>query len=290
MGEADRLRDSRVAILGLGLIGGSLAMALRNHCKELVAVDPDPGTIELALKQGIVARISSDPGEIVPQADVIVLAAPVGAILDLLDALPDLHPGSPVVIDLGSTKRQICKKLDGLPERFAAVGGHPMCGREFASLVYADPAIFVGATFALVPVARTTEDARTLAEQIALTIGSKPVWMDADRHDELVAATSHLPYLLANALSLAVPEEGAALVGSGFRSTARLASSYTPMMLDVLASNRDYIHAAAHRIRSQLDLLEGALRRGAFDELEERLKQSASHYSTLVDAEIEGEA
>lgn len=289
MGDADRLRDSRVAILGLGLIGGSLAMALRNRCKELSAVDPDPATLAMARNLGIVDRLSSDPGEVVPSADVIILAAPVGAILALVAALPELHLGAPIVIDVGSTKRQICMQLDGLPGRFAAVGGHPMCGKEVASLAHADPSIFAGATFALVPVERTTESARLVAEQLASAIGSKPVWMDAARHDEIVAATSHLPYLLANALSLATPDESGILVGSGFRSTARLASSYTQMMLDVLASNRDYIHDATQRFRSQLDLLEEALRGGTYSELEERLRGSAAHYRTLVEADEEGE-
>jgi len=283
MGELGKLRDCRVAILGLGMMGGSLALALRGKCKELLAVDPDPATIEIARTRDIVRKISSDSGKIVPQADVLVLAAPVAVILDLIEALPALHPGSPIVIDLGSTKRQICKKLDLLPERFEAVGGHPMCGKEVASLANADPTIFIGATFALVPAGRTTPLSEEMAEQIALEIGSQPLWMDAERHDEMVAATSHLPYLLANALSLATPEQSAALVGSGFKSAARLSSSYTPMMLDVLASNQDNVQVAARRFREQLELLESALANKVDDELEELLKLSAAHYRRLVD-------
>jgi prephenate dehydrogenase len=259
MNESDFLAGRRVAILGLGLIGGSLALALRGHCRELLASDPDPATIALAVGQGVVDHISPDPAEILPQADLIVLAAPVGAILGLIKQLPDLHPGSPVVLDVGSTKVKICQALEALPQRFDPIGGHPMCGKETFSLEHAEAGLFRGATFALAPLKRTSETARSLAEELARFLGCHTVWLEPAIHDAWAAATSHLPYLLAHALSLATPLEASSLVGPGFRSTSRLASSYSPMMLDVLATNRDPLLEAIWRFRSQLDLLEKCL-------------------------------
>ena len=115
-------------------------------------------------------------------------------------------------------------------------------------------------------------------------LGSLPVWMDAQAHDRWAAATSHLPYLLSNALSLATPTEARALVGPGFRSASRLAGGFTPMMLDVLLSNRDNVLEAAGRFRSELESLEAALRLGDEAALRASLERSARQYSELVEA------
>ena len=131
-------RSRRVAIFGLGLMGGSLALALRGQVAGLLAVDPDPDTRALALEKGIVDQISADPVEIVGQADVIILAAPVEAILEQLRCLGDwvnlARPGSQpeeiLVIDLGSTKQTIVDAMQALPPGFDPLGGHPMCGKE----------------------------------------------------------------------------------------------------------------------------------------------------------------
>src|SRR5512143_2730594 len=101
MDEPGPFAGRRVAILGLGLIGGSLALALRGHCRELLASDPDPATIALARQRGVVERISANPAEVLAEADLVVLAAPVRAILELIAELPDLHPGPAVVLDVG---------------------------------------------------------------------------------------------------------------------------------------------------------------------------------------------
>lgn len=282
MVESSWLAGRRVAVLGLGLIGGSLALALRGHCRELLASDPDPATVALARQRGVVDRISADPKEVLAGTDLVVLAAPVGAILELIAELPNLHPGPAVVLDVGSTKVKICQAMESLPERFDPIGGHPMCGKETPSLVNADANIFQEATFSFAPLSRTTGEARSVAEELARLLGCNPLWLDPAAHDEWVAATSHLPYLIANALSLATPREAAALVGPGFRSTSRLAASYTPMMLDVLATNRGPILRAVRRFRMQLDLLEEQLDQEDMQLLNQALLHSAAQHQVLL--------
>jgi prephenate dehydrogenase len=240
-------------------MGGSLALALRDRCQTLLAIDPDPETLSLARRRHIVDQIAHDPTDILPQADVIILAAPVGAILNIIETLPSQHPGSPVIIDLGSTKTEICRSLDTLPDRFDPLGGHPMCGKEAATLANAEATLFQGAVFAFTPLPRTSSQARSIAEQIARTVGALPLWLDPATHDQWAAATSHLPYLLASALTLATPSEAAQLVGSGFRSASRLAAQSPSMMLDVLTTNQANLLEALGRFRSQLDLLEECL-------------------------------
>jgi prephenate dehydrogenase len=263
-------------------MGGSLASALRDHVRELRAADPDLAALELANQLGVVHRISVDPSEVLPGSDIVILAAPVQAILELIKLLPDLHPGSPVVLDLGSTKTQICQAMEALPERFDPVGGHPMCGKETSGLSSAEADIFKEATFALSALGRTSQRARDTADQIARVIGAVPLWIDPEVHDRWVAATSHVPYLLANALTLATPIEAAQLVGPGFRSTSRLAASFAPMMLDVLASNWENIHQALRSFRVELDIIESTLAQKDHALLEEVLARSAERHTELV--------
>jgi prephenate dehydrogenase len=154
--RSDLLSSTRVAIMGLGLMGGSLALALRGRCAELLGIDPDPDALALALELGAADRVSANPAELLPEADVIILAAPVLAILSLLQALPDLHPGSPIVLDLGSTKREIVQAMEALPVRFDPLGAHPMCGKETNTLRSAEASLFAGRPFAFTPLARTS--------------------------------------------------------------------------------------------------------------------------------------
>lgn len=274
MSSADLLH-TRVAILGLGLMGGSLAMALRGRCQTLFGADPDPTTVRMASQRRIVDRATQDPAEILPQSDLVVLAAPVSAILDLILQLPDLHPGQAVVLDLGSTKAEITRALATLPERFDPLGGHPMCGKDKLSLTNADPDLFRGAVFTFTPLPRTTLRGRALAEQLARIIGAHPMWLDPQTHDRWTAATSHVPYLVAAALAGATPAEAAPLVGPGFRSTTRLAATPTSVTLGMLATNRAEILAFLGHFRQWLDALEGALNSQDWVVLKEFLDEAA---------------
>ncbi|MGD0006626.1 MAG: prephenate dehydrogenase/arogenate dehydrogenase family protein [Anaerolineaceae bacterium] len=271
----------RLAILGLGLMGGSLAMALHGKCAALLGIDPDPQTVELARQQHIVDLAAVEPANLLPQADVIILAAPVNAIINLLQELPRLHHGSPIVIDLGSTKVKIMQTMQLLPERFDPLGGHPMCGKEVSGLANADARLFQGASFAFTASPRTTPHARRFAEWLAASIGACPLWIDADVHDRWVSATSHLPYLVANALAYVTPLETAPLAGPGFLSTTRLAVSPPDLMMDVLMTNQSAILDRLHIFREHLEWIERLLAQGEFDEIENLLWEGARRKQTL---------
>jgi prephenate dehydrogenase len=282
MSEPDFISEARIAILGLGLMGGSLALALRGRCQALSACDPDLGTVSLARQRGVVDEVSPDPAEVLSRADAVILAAPLNAIFRLIDDLPSWHPGSAIVLDLGSTKSRVVEALRSLPPRFDPLGGHPMCGKEVAGLANAEASIFQGATFAFTPLERTSTQARAFAEGLARVIGSRPVWLDPATHDRWAAATSHLPYLLAAALSLATPAEAAALVGPGFRSTSRVAATPAATMLDVLLTNRENILESLAGFRRHLEDLEGKLAAGETAALKQALDRSAMRQRELV--------
>jgi prephenate dehydrogenase len=290
MSEPDFLSTSRIAIIGLGLMGGSLALALRGRCRALLGCDIDPETRLLADQLNLVDRLSSDPAEILPAAEVVILATPLNVILKLVAELPRLHPGSAIILDLGSTKVQVLQAMEALPARFDPLGGHPMCGKETAGLENAESKIYQQAAFAFTALERTSETAKSFAEQFARAIGSQPLWVDPDTHDQWSAATSHLPYLIAAALSAATPNQSAPLIGPGFRSTTRLAATPAAIMLDVLQTNQGYILHSLNSFRQELDRLEEQLSQGEFRNLKMLLDQSAEQRRSLINSSFKEQA
>jgi prephenate dehydrogenase len=245
------LPESRISIVGLGLMGGSLAMALHGKCRALFGVDPDPGTLELGEKLNIFSKIALEPDGTLSESNVVILAAPAGTILQLLRQLPDLHPGNAIVMDIGSTKNEIMAAYQELPTRFVPIGGHPMCGKETSTIVNADPSIFQNAPFAFTRIDRTTQEACEFAVQMAESIGAKPFWIDAETHDAWTAAISHLPYLLSLSLALSTPPDAKPLIGPGFKSVSRLAGKPSSMMIDIIKTNRDQILQACSQFSEQ---------------------------------------
>ncbi|HEX8991293.1 MAG TPA: prephenate dehydrogenase [Anaerolineales bacterium] len=282
MDEGFLLEDSTIAILGLGLMGGSLALALGGHCRAVWGSDPDPATLEAACRRRIVDRAVADPAEVAAAANVIVLAAPVPAILELLERLPSLTDNPCIVIDIGSTKQAIVGSMGRLPARFDPIGGHPLCGKEDLSLANAERELYRNATFFLTPLDRTTARAVSAASQIVDAIGAKPVMVDAAKHDHMLAATSHLPFLVSSALALAAPDDCAGFAGPGFRSASRLAGTSSSMMLGVLQSNRENVLQALHLLRAELTGIERALAEQDFPFLEKILDEARNKYRKLV--------
>jgi prephenate dehydrogenase len=282
MTRESTLAGSRVAIVGLGLMGGSLAMALRDHCRQLLGCDRDQETLALALKRGIVDEAGVDPALVLPHADVVVLATPVRTILSMLQRLPQVHPGSAVVLDLGSTKTEILRAMEALPSRFDPIGGHPMCGKETSGLEYAESTIYRGAPFALTTLERSSPKARAIAEGIVQAIGASPVWLDDETHDAWVAATSHLPYLLSVALVSATPLDTAPMVGTGFKGHARLAGSNPQMMYDILLTNRANVLQAVERFHRKLEELDRMCNEGNEASLMAQLVEASQRRTRLI--------
>jgi prephenate dehydrogenase len=265
------LEKARVAIIGLGLMGGSLALALKGKCADLLAVVPRASTRELALRLNIVSQVDEDPAVILPLADVIILATPVPAILDWIARLPEFTPQHCIVMDIGSSKQIIVQAMEQMPVRFTPIGGHPICGKENLSLENADVTLYQNAPFVLTPPARMSLEASSAALQIICAVGARPIWLDALSHDRLLAYTSHLPFILASALALTAPEDAAALVGPGFSSTSRLASTPSSMMLGILQTNRDNVLEAIAFFKNNLDMLEKAIQSSDCENLTEIL-------------------
>ena len=276
------LKDANIALIGLGLMGGSLALSLKERCRRLSAFDPHLPTLELARRQEIVHLADIDPAKVLAEVDLVILACPVPGIVDWLARLPKYVQHPCILLDIGSSKRTIVSALETLPATFDPIGGHPICGRERLSLENAERFLYRDAPFVLTPLERTSERARSAALQIVEALGANPIWLDAEAHDRILSATSHLPYLLSSALTLATSEDAAPLIGPGFRSTSRLAGTPSSMMLGVLLSNTDNVLASIAGFRQSLDVLESALQTNDKDALQSALDQSRNHYQMLT--------
>jgi len=256
--SAQELANTQVTIVGLGLMGGSLAGALRGRCRAVIGVARRAETVETALARGLVDQGTTDLADGVRQADVVVLATPVRIILRQLAEIGPLLPEGCLLMDLGSTKAQIVAEMARLPDHVQPLGGHPMCGKETSGIEVADPTLYQGYTFILTPLPRTSEAALALGRALAEAVGAHPLVLEPERQDYLVGTVSHLPYLLACALvgtaDATTSADPAAweIVAGGFRDTSRVAGSDVTMMVDILLTNREEVLKALDVYQAQL--------------------------------------
>lgn len=262
-----RLSDCRVTVVGLGLMGASLCMDLvQGHlCREVRGVARRAETALAAFFENAVDQATTDLQTGVAGADIVILATPVRTIVDMLTEVgPVLWPGA-LVMDMGSTKGEICAALNNLPPHVQPIGGHPMTGKETAGYEAAEPGLYRGATWVLTPLPRTSQETIALSLELVTAVGAKPVVLEPERHDNLVAAISHLPFLLASALVHTVDQTGVIdptvwrLAAGGFRDTSRVAASDTRMFIDILMTNREAVLAQLDTLDSQLHELRDLL-------------------------------
>ncbi len=252
-----------ITIVGLGLMGGSLALALRRHSEvpRLIGVVRSQERVAEAWACNVVDDVTTDLESAVRAADMVILATPVRTLIRQIRRIgPYLKPDA-VVLDLGSTKAAICQALATLPAHVQPVGGHPMCGKEVTGLAHAEASLYEGATFILCPLPRTAPWALALCHDLIARLGARPLILDPERHDELVAVISHLPYLLAVALMATAHRVGEKdprvwqVAASGFRDTSRLASSDVKMMMDILLTNREAVLSMVDAYLAELQVI-----------------------------------
>ncbi len=255
----------RIAILGMGLIGGSLALGLKASETEvsIVGYDPAPESLEAALAMGAIDEGSSSPGGAVDGAGLIVLASPVDVIPALCEELGALAAEGAVVTDVGSAKAAAVVAGEG---SFGAsfVGGHPMAGSERHGMAAADPALFDDAWWILTPTEATSSEAFGTVRDLVITLGARPVSLDPLTHDALIARLSHVPQLAASALvataASATEEENLlGLAAGGFRDVTRIAASDPDLWVAILRSNRSAVLDGLGGLRAGLQDLEAMI-------------------------------
>ncbi len=238
------LDEACVCVVGLGLMGSSLAMALKGHTRDLTGVDLDPEACENAIAQGVVSRASSDV-QLAKDADIVILAVHMQPLLTLIEALGGIMEPGTLLLDLGSVKTPVVAAMNRLPESIHAIAGHPMCGKSVHGLANAEAGLFDGQLFLWCKTTHTRPDGLAMLSQLVGAIGSRLVQMQQHHHDAIVAAVSGLPYALSAGLALTVGIHAErdpmymTIAASGFRDTSRLASTEPTMMVNILMTNRE---------------------------------------------------
>jgi len=252
----------KVAILGCGFMGSSFAAALRRRglASRVVGYDSDGGRAQRALALGLLDGVAADASSALHGADLVVLAAPVGALPVLMAGITGALPVAALITDLGSTKQDVIaaarQALGAAFERF--VPGHPIAGGERAGPEHADAELFQGRLVVTTPTARTRPDALERVEAVWRDCGARIERMDAALHDRVFAAVSHLPHVLAFTLVAHIAAQPDAqfmleLAGTGFRDLTRIAASNAVMWRDIALANRA---ALSVELRAFVDLLQ----------------------------------
>ena len=259
----------KIAVLGLGLIGGSLGLALHQAgiAKHISGYDINPDATYHAWEIGAITEICDTPENAVQQADTVILATPILAIPELLERIaPKLKRGV-LVTDTASTKVQIlnwAKTL--LPAHVMFVGGHPMAGKEFSGIKAAEVGLFEGCAYCLIPTGHASSEGVAQLSEIIMQIGAHVLVLDAERHDRLVAGISHLPFVLSSALVHCLNKEGdwresTSLAAGGFRDMSRLAAGSPTMYRDICVTNKKEILKCLDALASELDTIRSLITR-----------------------------
>lgn len=256
-------RYGRVGVFGVGLLGGSVALALKSRflAAEIHAYDRDPAVLEAAQGLGVADRVHTELGDWIAGLDLAVLAAPVGTMPALIEAIRPHAGEATLFTDVGSVKGPVVEAARALP-RF--VGGHPMAGSERAGVENAHAGLLENAVWVLTPTEATDPADLEEAEALVSELGAYPLVLDPALHDRLVARVSHLPYLLAVALNLLVARDEKRdllmfLAAGGFRDLTRVASGSPRMSRDMVVENRAAVRRALSDLRKALDELESSL-------------------------------
>lgn len=268
----------RLAVVGLGLLGGSVAKAARARAlaKEIVGVGRRMEALAPALDSGVVDRITTDLAEGLNGADFILLAVPVDTMESLLPTVWRLADADAIVTDVGSTKGHLVRAMERLAMQrpLAFVGGHPMAGSEQSGYRVARDDLFQGATVILTPTEATPEWVTKRVADFWECLGARVTSMSPDLHDKVVAAVSHLPHLVAYALVAAVAGLDAptlAYAARGFKDTTRIAASDARVWREIFRANREALSEALRAFRAALDELERLLLSEGGDSLEAEL-------------------
>jgi prephenate dehydrogenase len=270
----------RVAILGVGLIGGSIGMALRGRrlVREVVGIGRNEANLLKAQQLGAVDRFTMELDEGVVDADLTIVCTPVDTIADFVRQISDACHKSALITDAGSTKADILAAVEreqaGRKGGPHFVGSHPLAGDHRTGVEVARPDLLIGRKVIVTPAASTDRDALAKVESFWRSLGADVLEMTAVEHDKALAATSHLPHLVAFALAAATPQDLLPLAASGWRDTTRIAGGDPNMWRPIFAANREQLLAALERFEGFIGEMRSALSAGDDKRLLEIIQQA----------------
>jgi prephenate dehydrogenase len=274
----------RIAILGVGLIGGSLGLALKASGSDIVVCGCDEADVlKVALRRGAIDTLAATPEKAVADADIVVLATPLASALKVLPRIAPHLKVNAVVTDVGSVKQPIGQHASRhLPEHVSFVGGHPMTGSEKRGIEHADALLFENAVYALCPQTSTAAGFEAVSTMVE-TVGARVLVLEAKAHDTAAARISHIPQLLAICLvnQMAGDAVSAQLAAGGFRDMTRIASSSFSMWRDIIVANQGSILDELARFSASLERLRNRIAESDMDAVEARFQMASDLRSTV---------
>ncbi len=284
---------SKVAIIGIGLIGASIALAARHYKSEsrIALYDRDEVVCKTAQDLNIGDEICADSAACVADADLVILAVPVGAMKAVMNQIKDHLKKGAIITDTGSTKRSVIRDIGPLiPNTCHLVAGHPLAGTEFSGPEAGFPSLFDGRYWLIIPGEAPQEKVSQL-EQFLSALGAMTEQMGADYHDRILALTSHLPHLIAYTivgtatdLEQDLKNDVIRFSASGFRDFTRIAASDPVMWRDVFINNDEAILEMLQRFNEDLSYLQRAIRWKEGDKLFELFSQTRDIRRSIIDA------
>jgi prephenate dehydrogenase len=274
----------RLALIGVGMIGGSLAAAWRRagRVTEVTGYDVEARALAAALERGVIDRRADSSRQAAADADLVLIATPVGAMREVFAQIAPVLQSGALVVDVGSTKADVIENARAaLGASFARfVAAHPIAGKELPGIEHADADLFVGKRVIITPASGTLADALAAVEALFAGTGASVERMDAAEHDRIFAAVSHLPHLLSFALVAAIAaetdgERKLAYGGAGFRDFTRIAAASPVMWRDICVANRAALGAELRTYRGLLDRLQRAVDAGDATALQQTFEQAA---------------
>jgi prephenate dehydrogenase len=277
-------RLENVAIVGVGLIGGSIGLAVRQRglAGNVIGIGRRQVSLRIARRMGAVTHTTIDLGKGVADADLVIVCTPVGQIIEHVRHAARTCPEGTLITDAGSTKRLIVAALDeGLPRGCRFLGSHPLAGSEKAGPSFAQADLFDGRVAVITPTKNTRAEDFDLLEEFWQGLGSVVVRMSPEEHDQALAVTSHLPHLAAAALSAGLPEKYFRLTGTGMLDSTRLAGGDPSLWRQIVMQNRENVLSALEQYGTQLAGLHAAIRNGNEAELERILTLAKKNRDAL---------
>jgi prephenate dehydrogenase len=259
-----------VAIVGVGLIGGSIGLALRERklVERVIGIGRRQESLRIARRVGAVTNTTVDLDKGVAEADLVVVCTPVGRIVEDVHTVAQHCPEGILITDAGSTKQKIVAALnDDLPRGCRFLGSHPLAGSEKIGAAFAAADLFEGRVAILTPTKNTRAEDFDFLEEFWQALGSVVVQMSPEEHDKALAVTSHLPHIAAAALAGLLPEKYFRLTGAGMLDTTRIAGGDPDLWLQIFIHNRENLLTALEQYGSKLSILHGALRDGDAEEI-----------------------
>lgn len=275
---------STVAIVGVGLIGGSIGLALRRRglAERVIGIGRRQESLRVARRVGAVTNTTIELARGVAEAELVVVCTPVGRIVEDVRRSAEHAPEGTLITDAGSTKQAIVDALDGsLPRSCRFLGSHPLAGSEKAGPNYADAELFEGRVALITPTKNTHADDYDLIDRFWSQLGSVVIQMSPAEHDQALALSSHLPHAVAAVLAGILPEKWFRLVGTGFLDTTRVAGGDAALWRQIFAQNRRNLAAALRQFDTQLHALIDALGKGDEQAVEQFLALAKKNRDAL---------